>query len=113
MRQRKASQEGQRHPHSVEADISWLSPTEGGRKNLPTVTVYRTVPRFEEDPNGVRGTWDMNVEFLTAPSEAVQSARVSFVSEAAPHELLHSGSRFELTEGRKVVARGRVRDHAR
>jgi hypothetical protein len=36
-------------------------------------------------------------------------ARVCFLSPEAPSELLHEGSRFQLYEGRKLVATGLVR----
>ena len=96
---------------SVEAEIRWLRTSEGGRKSLPTVGEYRSIARFEDDPNAVLGTWDVRVEFLDTPSiERPTRTRISFVSVDAPRRLLHAGSRFELTEGRKVVAHGLVRE---
>ena len=95
---------------TVEAEIRWLGLAEGGRKSLPTVREYRSIVRFEDDPNAVLGTWDVRVEFLDEPTlELPNPSRLGFVSADAPRQLLHSGSRFELTEGRKVVAHGVVR----
>lgn len=109
MRQARSQKGEQRR--EVSAEIRWLTPLEGGRKNLPAARTYRSVPRFDEDPNGVRGVWDINVEFVDMPTSTRPSmARIYFLSEKAPADLLHSGSRFHLTEGRKVVARGQVCD---
>jgi hypothetical protein len=34
---------------------------------------------------------------------------MSFIAKNAPNQLLRSGTRFELTEGRKVVATGEIK----
>jgi hypothetical protein len=93
----------------VKAELKWLSLEQGGRKAPPTVQFYRSIPRFAEDPNWKRGVWDLTVEFLEYPNvENPSRVWISFDSNGAPEEFLHSGSRFELTEGRKVVALGQV-----
>jgi hypothetical protein len=50
------------------------------------------------------------VEFLRSYAQGQYVyARIGFVSPEAPSDLLHEGSRFQLYEGRKLVATGLVR----
>ena len=94
---------------AARATITWFRFEEGGRRELPRVPHFRSVVRFDEDPNRRLGAWDVEVRFEDPPSYGRPSlATVSFLAEGAPSQLLHVGSRFELTEGRKVVARGQV-----
>ncbi len=94
---------------AARAMITWFRFEEGGRRELPRVPLYRSVVRFDEDPNRRLGAWDFEVQFEDPPSHERSSvATVSFLAEGAPSQLLHVGSRFELTEGRKVVARGEI-----
>lgn len=91
------------------ADITWLTFDQGGRRALPTTQPYRCIIRFQDDPNRKFGTWDVEVEFVERPRVGRRSkATLSFISDAAPIRLLRGGSRFELTEGPKVVAQGEV-----
>jgi hypothetical protein len=91
------------------ATITWFRFEEGGRRQLPRVSHYRSVVRFDEDPNRRLGAWDVELRFEDPPSYGRPSlATVSFLAEGGPNQLLHVGSRFELTEGSKVVARGQV-----
>ncbi|HEY0613736.1 MAG TPA: hypothetical protein VGC96_03805 [Candidatus Elarobacter sp.] len=93
----------------AKAQITWFRHAQGGRRQLPSVSTYRSVARFDDDPNYSLGTWDVEVRFVKPPGyERPSPAIVSFLSEEAPNQLLHAGSRFELTEGPKVVARGEV-----
>jgi hypothetical protein len=100
--------------HDIDSDaararITWFRFSEGGRRELPTTLKYRSVARFDEDPNNTLGSWDVLVRFADPPAyEHPSLATVSFLSENAPMQLLHAGSRFELTEGRKVVARVQI-----
>jgi len=92
------------------AKIRWLKPQEGGRSQLPRVESLRSVSRFDVDPNYKLGTWDLIIKFKklpTARSLSIQ-AEIAFASEDAPAQLLRVGSRFELAEGKKTVARGVV-----
>ena len=98
-----------RRHESVMAVLTWVSPNVGGRKTPPTVRCYRSLSRFDEDPNWSRGVWDILVEFIDLPTfEAPSKVRISFASPGAPTDLLHTGNRFELREGKKVVARGQI-----
>jgi hypothetical protein len=93
----------------VRARIRWFSFAQGGRRRLPSVSLYRSAVRFDADPNRTLGTWDIELRFDRPPAVGAEStAIVSFRSNDAPRELLRPGSAFELTEGKKVVARGEV-----
>ena len=94
----------------VRARIVWVPAASGGRQALPPGPIYSTVSRFVEQ--GARWTeesWSLVVQFSEGrPTAAETFASVQFLSPQAPHEWLHPGSRFELLEGRRVVAYGEV-----
>jgi len=95
--------------YAKRARIRWLRHDEGGRRNLPGLTTYRSVIRSDDDPNRVHGNWDVEVAFIDPPAhDRPALADIAFMSPDAPSELLGAGSGFELTEGAKIVARGRV-----
>ena len=74
------------------------------RRELPAVAHYRSVVRFGEDPNRRFGAWDVEFGFEDPPIYGCPTlTTVSLLAEGAPNQLLHVGSRFELTEGRRVV----------
>lgn len=94
----------------VRARLVWISKEAGGRQALPSGPIYSTISRFVEQ--GARWedqSWSLIVRFMEGrPTSAETVALVQFLSPQAPHELLHLGSRFELLEGRRVVAYGEV-----
>jgi len=95
----------------AEAMISWVPQDQGGRKQIPPGPVYRGVARFEDDrdrwPNEA---WSIVVTLLRPYGKRRHGhlAKVSFLSDEAPHEMLRSGARFSLMEGDRVVAKGVV-----
>ena len=94
----------------MKAELEWLSEKEGGRVRLPPGPQYITVARFAEEKEKYPSeAWSLVLEF-NPPTENSRSmiAEVRFLVEEAPTYLLHEGSLFELFEGRKIVARGRV-----
>ena len=94
---------------SQRAMISWTSAADGGRKQPPSGPSYSTLVRFEEDTASAQGDWSLVVESEKRFKDPrFLLANVRFLVDAAPHQLLHSGSRFELFEGRKRVAKGIV-----
>jgi hypothetical protein len=94
---------------SANIGITWLRFDQGGRRRLPTRDHYRSVIQFDDDPNRTLGNWDVDVQFEEPPTYASSSpAKMAFISAGAPLHLLHTGSRFELSEGRKIVGHGRV-----
>jgi hypothetical protein len=89
------------------AMISWVSAADGGRKQPPAGPTYSTVCHFEEDENWHEVSWSLVLDFEKRFKDPrLLLARVRFLSDDAPHRLLHNGSRFELFEGPKRVAKG-------
>jgi hypothetical protein len=89
------------------AIIRWVPAARGGRNAPPPDAVgYTCPPQFESDPAGTRGSWSLRiVSAVQLRGPEVIDARVRFVVDEAPHDLLREGERFELMEGRKVVAK--------
>jgi hypothetical protein len=95
--------------NSHRAMISWISAEDGGRMQPPPGPKYIGVVQFEEDPSEPFGAWSLAVNFERRFSGGkVILAQVQFLVDEAPDQLLHSGSRFALFEGRKRVAKGVV-----
>ena len=89
------------------AMISWISPQDGGRSRPPSGPTYSTLARFEEDRRWPDESWSLWVEFEKSFRDSrLLLAKVRFLVDEAPHCLLHEGSRFELYEGAKRVAKG-------
>ncbi|HWE02758.1 MAG TPA: hypothetical protein VG326_10140 [Tepidisphaeraceae bacterium] len=92
-----------------QAMISWISAEAGGRAQLPTGPTYSTVARFEEDERWPESAWSLVVDFQKRFKDPrLVLATVRFLNQSAPGILLHAGSRFELFEGRRRVAKGIV-----
>ncbi len=92
---------------SHRAMISWISAEDGGREQPPSGPRYVTVAHFEEDEKGAGEAWSLVVDFEKRFKDPrLLLATVRFLVDDAPHHLLHRGSRFELLEGRKRVAKG-------
>jgi hypothetical protein len=94
----------------MKARICWIEKEAGGRENPPPGPRYSTVARFEEGKDKwTREAWSVVVEFHDPPDESLcMIADVSLLNPDGPTTLFHRGSRFELYEGRQVVARGTV-----
>ena len=94
----------------VKARIHWLPPEAGGRRETPPGPRYSTVARFE----AVKDRWPEEAWSIVAeipgPPDASGCMIVNlwFLFENAPMDLLRPGSRFDLFEGRKLVAHGEV-----
>lgn len=94
----------------MKARICWLKKEAGGRQSPPSGPRYVTVVRFDEEkdkwPNEA---WSLVLDFRTPPDESLRmTADVRFLVPEAPVHLLHSGSTFDVFEGEKVVARGKI-----
>ncbi len=92
------------------AVIDWLSWGEGGRTEPPSGPDYSAPARF---PSHAENFWveafDLivhRIELLGGPERWLSD--VHFRIEDAPHEWLTDGAEFELYEGRRCVARGRI-----
>src|SRR4051812_31243296 len=96
---------------TAKALVSWVPASKGGRKAPPTGPSYSTLVRFQDDPTWPEHAWSLKLEVIhTFAGGQFVYAKVQFLTEEAPQDLLHSGSRFELYEGRRMVATGLVRE---
>lgn len=96
-------------PQKIKAELHWLKPEEGGRRQLPSGPKYVTVARFAgQEKTWTKETWSLVVEFIEAPDKAFDHrVHVSFLANG-PAEYLQTGKTFELMEGAKPVAHGRI-----
>lgn len=98
---------------SVKAKIHWLRPEEGGRDSPPAGQEYSTAARFDAlQERWPEEAWSVVVKILgPAGEDGFMTVGIRMLAgDEAPQELLAPGSRFELFEGRKCVARGTVVD---
>jgi hypothetical protein len=92
------------------AVVRWLSKEEGGRQAIPPGPQYIAPAKFSDHAD----TWDSEhwslvvnkVEERGGPAQWL--AEVHFWAENGPHEWLAPGSEFELYEGKRRVAFGRI-----
>ena len=91
-------------PPDIEAEITFV-PTEDGGRSMPVFSGYR--PQFYYDEND----WDAEQEYPDAesvfPGQTVR-ALLRFVSPDSRVDRVHRGMEFQVREGARVVARGRV-----
>jgi hypothetical protein len=91
------------------AVIEWLRPEDGGRSTLPAKGRYATIAKFSGQERWPEEAWTLVAELAEPPDYSRRSvATIHFLADEAPHHLLARGNRFELFEGRRVVARGEV-----
>jgi hypothetical protein len=93
--------------------LEWIPKADGGRSKPPLgvgIPAYSTVVRFLDDPwPPTGGSWSLVIEKRESLStEYKWIADVHFLAYAAPHDFLREGREFELYEGNKCVARGRI-----
>ena len=94
--------------------IKWLSPDEGGRKTLIPITSNGKndnrycpiimIQNVDNTKNTVNWSADIYIQSYTDKYES--NAKVSYLSENAPFELLQVGRNFNLYEGNRLVATG-------
>jgi hypothetical protein len=94
----------------MRAKIHWLTKEEGGRSKPPAGVgnpPYATVVKF---PGADMGSWSLAVEKIESLSNEYDwIADVHYLFAEAPHESLQAGREFELYEGKKCVASGRIK----
>ena len=96
---------------TVKALISWVPANKGGRRQPPIGPSYKTCVRFDEDPSWPDEAWTLVVDFIRSYGDGQYLyAKVYFLMPDAPDKFLHAGSRFQLYEGRRLVATGLVRE---
>jgi len=92
--------------------VNWIPSQEGGRKSLPSGKQYITICRFQEDTDDTwyQEAWSMVLEFDTPPTQQGYSCigKAHFLANHAPTNRLRPGSRFELYEGKRKVAKVEV-----
>ena len=94
---------------NVNAFIRWVPAEAGGRREVPDRCVYSTVARFEDDAKWPHEGWSLVVRIARFYRDGrCAYAEVEFLVDDAPVELLSAGSRFELLEGNRRVAKGVV-----
>jgi len=98
----------------MRAVVEWIPKEQGGR-NQPPAGVgsppYATVVRFTDskEPWPPPVAWSLVVEKDDKLSDRHRwIADVHFLVSDAPHDSLRPGRGFELYEGSKLVARGRI-----
>ena len=95
---------------TVKANMYWMTEGEGGRKTIPDSDKYSTVACFED----IKGkysdeAWSVVIDLKNADKDGRNvTAQIRFLVEWAPNELLCSGSKFELFEGKKLVEKGEI-----
>lgn len=95
----------------VDAAIHWLTPEEGGRAVPPIEGRYATIVRFEDDETWPEQKWTLVVRIAAEEgAKRRMIGSVGFLVEAAPHHVLRPGGAFELFEGARLVARGKILD---
>ncbi len=95
------------------AVIQWVAWEEGGRTAPPSGSRYSAPVRFmgAREPWPPKEGWDLVVDMvqsLGGPHRWL--ADVHFRVEEAPHQNLVDGAEFELYEGWRCVARGRIEE---
>lgn len=89
------------------AIVTWLATGPSGALHLPDSLQVIGIGRFADDgPEWPDGSWRVVCRFDTPPSEhgSPIQARVHFLMDQAPHERIAPGVRFDVCEGRQVVA---------
>lgn len=83
------------------ATIRWI-----GQTPPACGATYSSVSRWDEQADDE--SWSVVVDIGDAASTGELVARIRFLMDEAPQQLLHVGSRFELYEGATKVATGEV-----
>lgn len=98
----------------IRAVVDWIPQDQGGRRQPPAgvgTPPYVSVVRFSDakEPWPPAMAWSLVVEKDKSSSEPRRwVADVHFLVDEAPHESLRPGREFELYEGSKCVAHGRI-----
>jgi hypothetical protein len=96
------------------AHIEWLTPEQGGRSAPPAGPRFVIPVRFAGVSQlGASGAnWSLVLDRVAQPASGEWVARVQFLVQEAPEDLLQVGAQFELFEGNKCIAHGTVLDSA-
>ncbi|MEO7659506.1 MAG: hypothetical protein ABIV48_07815 [Pyrinomonadaceae bacterium] len=94
----------------MKARIHCLAESEGGRQCPPGGERYITVARFEDEKEKYpEEAWSLVVENIeNLDRDGLTVGDVRFLVDDGPDYLLREGGRFQLFEGRNVVAKGTI-----
>ena len=96
----------------MQAVVDWIPLEQGGRRGPPSglgPQPYSTVMRFLDEPWPAPVAWSLVVKMVEArDGDDRWLADVRFLFDEAPRDSLREGREFELYEGLKCVARGRL-----
>jgi len=96
----------------VRAVIEWISKEQGGRREPPSgVAPAPSVPlvRFLDEPWPAHDAWSLIMKKEREGSRPDRwLAEVRFLVDVAPTDSLREGREFELYEGKRRVARGKL-----
>ena len=100
-------------PRKVIAHVRWRTAEEGGRKTPPKGSKYTTVAGFDPPaPNWPQEAWSVVVEPVQpdCTSQDVTVVLSFLMGPVAPEQMLTTGVKFQLFEGKQVVADGEITD---
>lgn len=94
------------------AAIEWISQEQGGRKLPPSGPRYLAPARFGAwtGDGAEDAQFTLIADLVTKHGDFHWDAIVSFMVPDAPHQLLCLGALFEYYEGRRCVAKGRIKE---
>lgn len=90
--------------------LRWIAAADGGRSSPPPGPTYSTVARFEVlADRWPQEAWSIVLQIGgQADASGEMIADIRMLAHDAPRALLASGSRLDLYEGGRLVARGEV-----
>ena len=90
------------------AEITWLKPEDGGRKNYIPSNTNKYGPQIKFD--GLQGSWSLIVCNYQKLEEFKTLARIHYLNKKDAPNNLKIGLEFELYEGIKKVAYGIIKE---
>lgn len=112
-----SSEDNPKHPENprFRAIIDWVPHSEGGRRAPPRLLVGEryTAPASVGSWSGTNWTvasWSLIVNEVHWMTQYQCAATVQYLFDEAPHDRLVPGAQFELYEGKRCVARGRIHE---
>jgi len=92
----------------VKAQINWIKPEKGGRKNiLPVGMRYCPIIVFESEQTN-KTLWSAEI-YNTEINERTSIADLSYLVDDAPYHLLKTKNKFSLYEGQNIIAEGIIK----
>lgn len=92
----------------VDAEIYWVPYSEGGRSSpIPLDIKYGPIIMFKGQEINEK-LWSAEVYVVSDHDNGSSKIRLTYLSPEAPMQNLSRGRLFELFEGPRLVARGRI-----